>query len=57
VDFRYHDGGEGGGLVCLKVRAHPQMAETSLVPALAAHAGIAFGDLVKWMVDDASLNR
>jgi D-alanine-D-alanine ligase len=57
VDFRYHDGNEGTALVCLKVRAHPEMAETSLVPALAAHAGIAFGDLVKWMVDDASLNR
>ena len=57
VAFRYHDGTDGGGLVCLKVQAHPEMAETSLLPELAAHAGIPFGDLVKWMVDDASLNR
>jgi D-alanine-D-alanine ligase len=58
VDFRYHDSVDGnGGLVCLKVQAHPEMAETSLLPELAAHAGIPFGDLVKWIVDDASLNR
>jgi D-alanine-D-alanine ligase len=58
VDFRYHDSVDGvGGLVCLQVQAHPEMAETSLLPELAAHAGIPFGDLVKWMVEDASLNR
>jgi D-alanine-D-alanine ligase len=57
VDFHYHEGVDGGGLVCLKVQAHPEMTETSLLPELAAHAGIPFGDLVRWMVDDASLNR
>ena len=33
------------------------MTETSLVPELAAHAGIAFEELVAWMVEDASLER
>jgi D-alanine-D-alanine ligase len=27
------------------------------VPEIAAHAGISFGELVRWMVEDASLNR
>jgi D-alanine-D-alanine ligase len=33
------------------------MTVTSLVPELAAHAGISFDELVKWMVEDASLSR
>jgi D-alanine-D-alanine ligase len=58
ADFRYDDRVEGtGGLVCLEVNTQPGMTETSLVPELAAHAGISFGELVKWMVEDASLNR
>jgi D-alanine-D-alanine ligase len=28
-----------------------------LVPELAAHAGYSFGELVRWMVEDASLDR
>ena len=35
----------------------PGMTETSLVPELAARAGISFDELVRWMVADASLNR
>jgi D-alanine-D-alanine ligase len=58
ADFRYDDRLEGlGGLVCLEVNTQPGMTETSLVPELAAHAGIPFDELVKWMVEDASLNR
>jgi D-alanine-D-alanine ligase len=58
ADFRYDDRVDGtGGLVCLEVNTQPGMTETSLVPELAAHAGISFGELVKWMVEDASLNR
>jgi D-alanine-D-alanine ligase len=33
------------------------MTETSLVPELAAHAGYTFGELVQWMVEDATCNR
>jgi D-alanine-D-alanine ligase len=58
TDFRYDDRIEGmGGLVCLEVNTQPGMTETSLVPELAAHAGITFDELVRWMVEDASLNR
>ena len=54
-DFRYHD--ESDTLVWLEVNTQPGMTETSLVPELAAHAGLDFGELVKWMVEDASLDR
>jgi D-alanine-D-alanine ligase len=58
TDFRYDDRIEGtGGLVCLEVNTQPGMTETSLVPELAAHAGISFDELVRWMIEDASLNR
>ena len=58
ADFRYDDRIEGtGGLFCLEVNTQPGMTETSLVPELASHAGIAFDELVRWMVEDASLNR
>jgi D-alanine-D-alanine ligase len=56
ADFRYDDRGSGE-IVCLEVNTQPGMTETSLVPELAAHAGYAFDELVKWMVEDASLNR
>jgi D-alanine-D-alanine ligase len=58
ADFRYDDRVEGTrGLICLEVNTQPGMTETSLVPELAAHAGTSFGELVRWMVEDASLNR
>lgn len=58
ADFRYDDRAAGTeGVVCLEVNTQPGMTETSLVPELAAHAGISFGELVRWMVEDASLDR
>jgi D-alanine-D-alanine ligase len=33
------------------------MTETSLVPELAVYAGMTFDELMRWMADDASLNR
>jgi len=56
ADFRYDDRGTGI-LVCLEVNTQPGMTETSLVPELAAYAGITFDELVRWMVEDASINR
>jgi D-alanine-D-alanine ligase len=56
ADFRYDDKGTGE-LVCLEINTQPGMTETSLVPELAAYAGITFDELVRWMVEDASLNR
>ncbi len=58
TDFRYDDRPSGtGALVVLEVNTQPGMTETSLVPEIAAHAGIGFGELVKWMVEDASCDR
>jgi D-alanine-D-alanine ligase len=62
TDFRYDDslaGAKGNiqGLACLEVNTQPGMTEMSLVPELAQHAGIGFGDLVRWMIEDASLDR
>jgi D-alanine-D-alanine ligase len=54
-DFRYDD--ETDRLVWLEVNTQPGMTETSLVPELAAHAGLNFGELVQWMVEDASCDR
>jgi D-alanine-D-alanine ligase len=57
-DFRWDDSiGEDGELVCLEVNTQPGMTETSLVPDMAAHAGMTFGELVEWMVEDASCDR
>lgn len=58
ADFRYDDTQGGTGeVICLEVNTQPGMTETSLVPEMAAHAGIGFGELVKWMVMDASCER
>ena len=56
-DFRFDDSLGAKGLFCLEVNTQPGMTETSLVPELAAHAGTSFADLVRWMVEDASLDR
>jgi D-alanine-D-alanine ligase len=58
ADFRYDDRIDGpGGIVCLEVNTQPGMTETSLVPELAAHAGITFDELVRWIIEDASVAR
>ena len=58
TDFRYDDGKTGTqGLAVLEVNTQPGMTETSLVPEMAAHAGMSFEELVRWMVEDASLDR
>jgi D-alanine-D-alanine ligase len=58
ADFRYDDARDGTeGLACLEVNTQPGMTEVSLVPELAVHAGIGFEDLVRWMIEDASLDR
>jgi D-alanine-D-alanine ligase len=58
ADLRYDDTrGEIGDLYLLEVNTQPGMTPTSLVPEIAAHAGLSFGDLVRWMVEDASCSR
>jgi D-alanine-D-alanine ligase len=54
-DFRYDEANDR--LIWLEVNTQPGMTPTSLVPELAAHAGMNFGELVRWMVADASCDR
>lgn len=56
-DFRYDNTSEDGRLVCLEVNTQPGMTRTSLVPDLAAHAGISFPELMRFLVEDASCDR
>ncbi len=57
-DFRYDDRfSDGGELIWLEINTQPGMTATSLVPELAAHAGHDFGELLQWMVEDASCAR
>jgi len=55
ADFRFDPSREE--LVLLEVNTQPGMTPTSLVPDLAAHDGMSFGELVEWMVEDASCGR
>jgi len=55
ADFRFDDATEE--LILLEVNTQPGMTPTSLVPDLAGYEGMAYGDLVAWMVEDASCNR
>jgi D-alanine-D-alanine ligase len=58
ADFRFDDTPGGTGeLICLEVNTQPGMTSTSLVPELAGHAGWSFGNLARWMIEDASCNR
>jgi len=52
ADLRY-DEGAGDGLVLLEINTQPGMTPTSLVPEIAAHDGIGFGALTRWLVEDA----
>ena len=58
ADFRYDDRLEGtNGLICLEVNTQPGMTATSLVPEMAAYAGMDCPALVRWIVEDASCRR
>ena len=41
----------------LEINTQPGMTKLSLVPEIAQYRGINFGDLVVWMINDASINR
>ena len=58
ADCRFDDQGDGTGqIVCLEVNTQPRMKATSLLSEMAALAGVDFGELVSWMVEDASCRR
>ncbi len=56
-DFRYNDNEPGiTGLYYLETNTQPGMTPTSLVPEQAAHLGMGFGELVAWLVENASVH-
>lgn len=57
ADFRWDESRGVDGLIILEVNTQPGMTPTSLAPEQAAHCGIGFGELVRWMVEDASCGR
>jgi len=58
TDFRYDDtAGEPGKLFILETNTQPGMTPLSLTPEIAAHRGMDFGQLVDWLVKDASCQR
>ena len=57
TDFRWDEAQGLDGLVVLETNTQPGMTPTSLSPEQAAHCGIAFPDLCRWLVEDASCHR
>ena len=55
TDLRYDDTrpGQPASFVVLEVNTQPGMTDVSLVPEIAAHQGISFPELVRWMVENA----
>jgi D-alanine-D-alanine ligase len=56
-DFRWDETRGEAGLVILETNTQPGMTPTSLAPEQAAHCGIGFPDLCRWLVEDASCDR
>ncbi|WP_147106297.1 D-alanine--D-alanine ligase [Tateyamaria sp. syn59] len=57
TDFRWDESKGAAGLILLETNTQPGMTPTSLTPEQAQAAGMSFGELCAWMVEDASCNR
>ena len=57
TDLRWDESMGLNGLALLETNTQPGMTPTSLAPEQAAHRGYHFGQLVSWMVEDASCFR
>jgi D-alanine-D-alanine ligase len=57
TDFRYDDTAGKPRLILLETNTQPGMTPTSLVPEQAAHVGMSYARLCRWMVEDASCDR
>ncbi|MBU2960185.1 D-alanine--D-alanine ligase [Citreicella sp. C3M06] len=57
TDFRWDEARGRDGLILLETNTQPGMTPTSLAPEQAAHCGMSFGQLCRWMVEDASCHR
>jgi D-alanine-D-alanine ligase len=56
-DFRYNESDKVNNIYILEVNTQPGMTNLSLVPEIANYNGISFNELVKWIINDASINR
>ena len=56
-DFRYNESDKVNKIYILEVNTQPGMTSLSLVPEIANYYGISFNELVKWIINDASINR
>ena len=52
-DFRFNK----NKFYLLEVNTQPGMTELSLVPEIAKYKGISFYNLIKWIINDASIYR
>ena len=57
TDFRWDESRGLAGLILLETNTQPGMTPTSLAPEQAAHCGISFPELCRWIVEDASCDR
>ena len=57
TDFRWDESRGIDGLILLETNTQPGMTPTSLTPEQAAHVGVTFPQLCRWMVEDASCDR
>ena len=57
TDFRWDEARGLDGLILLETNTQPGMTPTSLTPEQAAHVGVTFPQLCRWMVEDASCDR
>ncbi|MCE8546973.1 D-alanine--D-alanine ligase [Ruegeria pomeroyi] len=57
TDFRWDESRGADGLFLLETNTQPGMTPTSLAPEQAIAAGMTFGQLCAWMVEDASCDR
>ena len=57
TDFRWDEARGMDGLILLETNTQPGMTPTSLTPEQAEAAGMSFGALCRWMVEDASCDR
>ncbi len=57
TDFRWDMSRGLDGLILLETNTQPGMTPTSLTPEQAAHVGVSFPELCRWLVEDASCAR
>lgn len=57
TDFRWDEARGLDGLILLEINTQPGLTPTSLTPEQGVHCGISFGQMCRWMVEDASCDR